>query len=264
MRRLLSSFLLLPSSFAIGWALVVLALGPGLASAAVIRGPVRPAAGGGSSLVGWWKLNDGSGTTAVDDSGNGNNGTLTNSPTWTTGPNSNGALAMVKASNQYVSIGNVAALNITSALSISVWVNLAAVNSDQMFVTKDTDTGRSYVLSYQYEGGTQQKFGFYINGGTAVYASGAVPSTGTWYHVVGTYDPADSGGTLRIYRDGSLIATLTGAGTSINSNSTTVMIGRRAYPSFEDNLDGTLDDVRIYNVKLTDSEVSALYAAGAQ
>ncbi len=38
-----------------------------------------------SSLVGWWKLDDGSGTTAKDSSGQGHNGTLTNGPIWTTG-----------------------------------------------------------------------------------------------------------------------------------------------------------------------------------
>lgn len=37
-----------------------------------------------NGLVGYWKLNDGSGTSAVDSSGGGNTGTLTNGPTWTT------------------------------------------------------------------------------------------------------------------------------------------------------------------------------------
>jgi hypothetical protein len=35
-----------------------------------------------SALQGYWKMNDGSGTTAVDSSGNGNDGTLTGGPTW--------------------------------------------------------------------------------------------------------------------------------------------------------------------------------------
>jgi hypothetical protein len=33
---------------------------------------------------GYWKLDDGSGTTATDSSGNGYDGTLTNTPTWST------------------------------------------------------------------------------------------------------------------------------------------------------------------------------------
>lgn len=35
-----------------------------------------------ASMLGYWKLNEGTGTTANDSSGNGNNGTLTNGPTW--------------------------------------------------------------------------------------------------------------------------------------------------------------------------------------
>jgi len=35
--------------------------------------------------VAHWKFDEGSGTTAADSSGNGNTGTLLNSPTWTTG-----------------------------------------------------------------------------------------------------------------------------------------------------------------------------------
>ena len=41
--------------------------------------PVNPVVYG---LVGWWKLDDASGTSATDSSGNGNAGTLTNGPAW--------------------------------------------------------------------------------------------------------------------------------------------------------------------------------------
>lgn len=37
-----------------------------------------------ANLVGYWPLNEGSGTTATDNSGNGHNGTLTNGPTYST------------------------------------------------------------------------------------------------------------------------------------------------------------------------------------
>ena len=52
-------------------------------------GPVGNTTNG---LVGWWKLDDGSGTSAMDSSGNGNTGTLNNSPTWTTSGMNGGAL----------------------------------------------------------------------------------------------------------------------------------------------------------------------------
>ena len=37
-----------------------------------------------SNLVGYYRLESGSGTTALDSSGNGKNGTLVNTPTWST------------------------------------------------------------------------------------------------------------------------------------------------------------------------------------
>ena len=37
------------------------------------------------SLVGWWKFDDGSGTTAVDSSGNGNHATLIGTVEWVEG-----------------------------------------------------------------------------------------------------------------------------------------------------------------------------------
>ena len=40
---------------------------------------------GVSTQVGWWQLDDGSGTTALDSSGDGANGTFVGSPSWTTG-----------------------------------------------------------------------------------------------------------------------------------------------------------------------------------
>src|ERR1019366_5109600 len=66
----------------------------------VSTGPVGNTTTG---LVGWWKLDDGSGTSAADSSGTGNTGTLTNGPAWTTGGMNNGALSF-NGTNSYVSI----------------------------------------------------------------------------------------------------------------------------------------------------------------
>ena len=46
--------------------------------------------GGGSIQEGWWKLNEGSGSEAVDSSGNNNNGTWHGTPSGTSGYYSEG------------------------------------------------------------------------------------------------------------------------------------------------------------------------------
>ena len=38
-----------------------------------------------ADLVGWWRLDDGAGTTAADSSSGGNDGTFVGSPQWTAG-----------------------------------------------------------------------------------------------------------------------------------------------------------------------------------
>ena len=55
-----------------------------------------------SNLVGWWKFDDGSGTTAVDSSGNSHTATLVNGISWVTGKI--GDAVSANGVNQYVSI----------------------------------------------------------------------------------------------------------------------------------------------------------------
>lgn len=48
---------------------------------ALVNSRTEPAT---TNLVGWWKFDEGTNTTANDSSGNANTGTLTNGPTWST------------------------------------------------------------------------------------------------------------------------------------------------------------------------------------
>ncbi|MGD0792507.1 MAG: hypothetical protein ABR920_12125, partial [Terriglobales bacterium] len=54
------------------------------------------------SPVGWWRFDDGTGTTAADSSGNGYNATLVNGVSWVTGKI--GDAVSANGVNQYVSI----------------------------------------------------------------------------------------------------------------------------------------------------------------
>ena len=62
-----------------------------------------------SGLVGSWHLSEGTGTLAADSSGENNNGTLVNSPTWTTGKYGGGL--SFDGSNQTVSIPHSSSLS---------------------------------------------------------------------------------------------------------------------------------------------------------
>ena len=76
--------------------------------------------------TGYWKLDEGSGSTAADSSGNGHPGTLVSSPTWTTGE-LGGGLAF-NGTSQYVTCQ---LLNLNSnTVTISGWVKRNGTQSD--------------------------------------------------------------------------------------------------------------------------------------
>ena len=75
-------------------------------------------------LVAHWKLDDGSGTTAIDSSGNGNDGTFVGDPQWVAGK-LGGALDF-DGDGDYVDFGNDTIFDITDAFSLTLWINWRA------------------------------------------------------------------------------------------------------------------------------------------
>ncbi len=72
-----------------------------------------------------------------------------------------------------------------------------------------------------------------------------------WYHVVGTYD----GSTIVLYLDGQLIDS-NPASIPIGQNMVPVTICRRQE---KNSFNGLIDEVRIYNLALNETEVQSLY-----
>ena len=80
-----------------------------------------------------------------------------------------------------------------------------------------------------------------------------------WYHIVGTYNPADQ--KIRIYLNGNLEGTPTSITTfSRLFTNASNRIGRKddAYP-----FNGLIDEVKIYNYALTDNEIKQDYNQGS-
>ena len=80
----------------------------------------------------------------------------------------------------------------------------------------------------------------------------AAPTDGLWHHVTYTYD----GTTDRLYLDGA-VTSATGVAHQ-TAATTAVYIG--SYNGAAEILNGTIDDVRIYNAALTDTQVARLAA----
>jgi hypothetical protein len=73
-----------------------------------------------SQVRGYWPLDEGAGTVAHDMSGNGNDGILKNGATWVTG--NTGFAVEFDGINDFINVSDNASLDISTNLSIDVWI----------------------------------------------------------------------------------------------------------------------------------------------
>src|SRR3989344_7863713 len=197
-----------------------------------------------NGLIGYWAFEEQSGTTAGDSSGNGNNGTLTNGPTWVTGKVGSGALSF-DGINSYVSMGNTN--DAPPTFTLSSWVNHAIPQTNVGVVGKHT-AGNGYYFSTFYNSVTgARKIQLVING-TTISSNASFPE-GAWTHVLGMFD----GTNASIYINGVLDKTL--AVSAPNSTSANFFVGAQNTTRFS----GLIDEVRMYNRALSAQEILDVY-----
>jgi hypothetical protein len=204
-------------------------------------------------LVGYWNLDEGSGTIAYDSSGYNNHGTIYGA-SWTSGK-VNSALNF-DGLNDYVDCGNSATLDPIQGATIEAWVNFRKLPSAAGHIM--AIAGRSFSgadLDLQTE--PDNRFKFYIGPGAAggyVAISNTVAQADKWYHVVGTYQGNSN---IKIYVNGTLEKT-TSISIARNHNSGTFCIGASPYWGGRF-LNGTIDEVKIYNRALSAEEIGTEY-----
>ncbi len=218
-----------------------------------------------SGVQGAWNMdeaswtNDCSTNTALDSSGNANHGKSCPNADGTqpaAGKFGNGGV--FDGSNDYVDAGSGATLNTTNALTVEAWVYpnsfTASGGTNQRIVANKIDANNSYQLLSSSE----SRFMFQINvAGTAYPIKTSIKSINSWYHVVGVWDGANS----LIYVNGILDSNSSAAQSTGTSGTLGAIIGKR----FADNLgylNGSIDDIHIYNRALSQSEITDLYGTG--
>ena len=230
-----------------------------------------PAQASDPSLVGWWKLDDGSGTTAIDSSGNGNDGTLTAGtagfPEWkTTGDDfrvGTGALEFhggaAAGEGDLVDCGNSTIFDITENITFALWVKIDAFTMTYQYVFSK---GHNYMILRANDTPYLRVVfnGLDTGDGDDYYAGGTtIPiDDGQWHHVAASYD--SSTGIVAFYTDGILEESKTTSG-SIPVNTESLCIGRRNQ-SNRKGTDAIIDDVRIYNRTLSEEEIQVVMEGG--
>lgn len=148
----------------------------------------------------------------------------------------------------------------TGAQTWACWLKLDSYGAG-LDVMGRWDAGISQRSALIYASGAGH-LGFYTSG-TGLSAVSSIYSTpfgtGTWRHVVATYDPSNS---IKLYVDGILRSTTTaGVPSSIyNPLGLNFRFGNRTDPNTNLWLDGKLADVRIYDAVIPNSEIANIIA----
>jgi hypothetical protein len=210
-------------------------------------------------LLGHWPL-DGN---AVDTSGNGNNGTLMNNPSFVAGKVDGNALSL-NGTNQYVAIPTgsiVPAIADSNAVSISVWENGGPTSASAQAMVGATN-GTNIMLQAMIIIPYMDSYVYWDTGPADVNTDQVYqivePNeySGGWNHWVFTKNR--SIGLMAIYHNGQLWGFGT-VRTKPMSGATSLSLGASAGGTIKF-FQGLIDDVQIYNYPLDATEVAYLYA----
>ena len=193
----------------------------------------------------------GAGTTWYDVSGNNYNGTLTNGPVYNI---TNGGVIVFDGSNDYVVSSNFTPNFSTKTLS--GWVKLSSISQQGGgLITLQSIDGVVFDSIVYNE--TGQGWGFGSNGFSRTGWSNVLEtSTSDWVNITATYENSN----YRLYRNGTLIQTLTSFGAlNFNFNSN-VQLGYRHLGS-SGYLAATISQGFVYNIALSAAQVLQNYNA---
>lgn len=203
-----------------------------------------------TGLAAWYPFSGNAG----DSSGHGNHGTVYGATPCADRYGLNNRAYSFDGVDDYIGIPYALSMNPDSQMTVSAWVMADAWGGLDY---------SNYVLGNEQN---SQKSGYMLRGGAtsvtfqigsagnwrAVTTAVGVVTTGTWYHLAGTFD----GYTLRIYVDGTERASSTYTGT-ITPSSGSMLIGTSP-ESYLRWFNGTIDDIMIFTRALSQGEIDTL------
>lgn len=206
-----------------------------------------------NGLVAWWRLDETSGTTVADSSGNGLNGTLTGGLRFsgTAGPVGN-CLVGTNNSTRGVNVASNTLLNLPGDFTLAGWL-LPSGDPLTAACGFSRNPGNNADGNYNFNVRVGAFNGLYFRGSQGARADvfPVVNQTpllydGRWHHICATR----RGATVALYIDGTRLRVSNATGIISTNTNTNPM--RLLGP-------GGLDDMRAYNRGLSDEEVRSLY-----
>lgn len=212
------------------------------------------------NLVGYWKFDQGSGTSPIDSSGSNVSGSFTSTqPTWSTD------VPSTQFNNPYsldfgrtgdaVTVSWPTSLNFneTAPRSFSFWYKptgngeTASGNYDRIISWSDD----KFEIAGTYGDVAVHRLAFYDG---SWRDTGFDMSVGTWYNITFTYD----GTNVKLYVNNSQKFSGTSGGRALSG---TMYIGTRY--TGDEGINGRIDDVRVYDRALTLSEIQNISEGGS-
>jgi Concanavalin A-like lectin/glucanases superfamily len=216
-----------------------------------------------NGLIGYWKFDEGSGSKIADGSTAKNDGAVLEgassdaavhpSPTW--GAGKYGKALAIDGLNDWVRMGDSDSLDSTgvnNSVSVSIWIKLNKYNTLKPF----------NVIAQRHELGTrveQFMLGMFNGAPTGVihhFIGTSVVNTplNEWVHMAMTYN----GISQIIYMNGAMVSSQD-VGWPIATDETPFTIGAGINENdVIEQIDGWVDEARLYNVELTSGDIDAL------
>ena len=149
--------------------------------------------------------------------------------------------------NDYVSVNSASGLNITSNISLSAWVFRNSSGKYDCIIGKDNyASNNGYSLWIYNDDKLTLRFG-----NSRIYKSIASIPSGVWVHLAGTFD----GTNARLYINGSLDSSYPASSPSSNNGLLYLGTPQDAIGNVSYNFSGVLDDIRIWNITLSQSDI---------
>jgi len=206
------------------------------------------------SLLAWWTLDEGEGTTVVDWSGHGHHGTLAGDAQWQDGYF--GGAVGFDGNGDSVNFGTPQDLYLTQNYTYTVWFQVGQNISGNSGTQYLLCVGSRSDLIFGVEDGVG------VNGDLMLHYYDTAPgfhaigvgkttwSADEWHMVAGTRDENGH----NIYLDGALMNSDTNTNEDNFATDRIISLGARAWTGHQ-YYNGLIDDVRIYNRALSESEI---------
>lgn len=211
-------------------------------------------------LVGYYPFNG----NANDESGNGNDGTV-NGATLAADRfgNANSAYSF-DGTDDCIHVEDSDYLDITNVITLSAWFYTAAESTEPFILTKGGDTYCNYELRIPT---SDAIFGFGRHNYWTTWSTEIIVETQKWYHLVALYRSGDLSSIKAYLNDTEIpvVLRVNTYGTSLLANDLTLYIGykfRQDQNRGVSYFNGILDDIRIYNRVLSETEIDSLYHEG--